>query len=637
MVQSFNGFQFKCGRFLDTASGGCYSAKTMLTTKKGAGAVHILFLICSAIFLFSGCSEPGPKALLEGERLLAERKLDQAIPRLQEAVELLPQNAQAWNHLGLAYQYSGQPSKALENYKRALEINGNLAAARHNLGHLYFEQGQYGAAAADLTTYVILEPKNAEAWNKLATAQLRHATQLTGNEKNLWLQSAKQNFETALKFDQDPHIYNSLGVIELQRGRARDSVRYFNLALQKQSNYPPAILNLAVVHHGYLNDKRVALQRYREFLAYQPRSSRLREVEAAAHQIERELSPPQYVTNLVAQVLTAPRPQVSAPAIVAQQPPPAPREVKPEGRVEAPRYVSPRNEPSQAKPQAPTVAPSRPIEVTQLPEEKPVKAAQDIQAQPENPPVIVPQQEVANSTEQQSPAPSAAAATDTKQRLIKRLNPTSWFKDKTNQPVPPKTQSAPVAVKPLAPATTAPVRDLPPAPKVSYPRYRYSAPAAPKQGNRSEAGRAFNEAAQAQRQRDSAKALELYRQATKADPSFFEAHYNLGLVALERNSLGEALAAYETALAISPDSANARYNFAFALQRANYLPDAINEFEKVLARNPRETRAHLSLANIYSQQPGNRSTARAHYLKVLELEPNHSQAAAIKYWLRDNP
>ena len=121
------------------------------------------------------------------------------------------------------------------------------------------------------------------------------------------------------------------------------------------------------------------------------------------------------------------------------------------------------------------------------------------------------------------------------------------------------------------------------------------------------------------------------------DPGFFEAHYNLGLVALQRKQTGEALEAYETALAISPDSANARYNFAYALQRGNYLLDAANEFEKLIARNPRETRAHLSLANLYAQMPGNRSRARAHYQKVLELEPNHAQATAIRYWLRDNP
>ncbi|MBA4146657.1 MAG: tetratricopeptide repeat protein [Verrucomicrobia bacterium] len=611
----------------------------MLTTKKGAGAVHILFLICSAIFLFSGCAEPGPKALLEGERLIQEKKLNEAISRLQDAVELLPQNAQAWNHLGLAYQYSGQPGKALENYKRALEIDGNLAAARHNLGHLFFEQNHYGAAAADLTTYVILEPKNGVAWNKLATAQLRHSSLLTGTERSQWLNSARQNFEIALQFEQDPHIYNSLGVIEVQRGRARDSVRYFNQALQKQSNYPPAILNLAVVNHVHLKDKRVALQRYREFLAYQPRSSRLREVEAVAHQIEQELNPPQYVTNLVAQVLAPPRPSVSVPPPVVQPTPP--REVKPEPRIEAaPRLTSPRTEPAQQpKPKPAPVEPPPRVEIVKAPEEQPIKAAQDIPVTRESPAVTPAPAPVAKVQEEPRVAstPVDPDDKDQKKRLMTKLNPTTWFRDKTNEPAPPKIQSAP------APAKTTPVTTIPsareataPPVRATYPRYRYSSPTLPKAGNRAEAARIFNEALQAQRQRDSARALESYRRATKVDPTFFEAQYNLGLVALERGSVGEALAAYESALAISPDSANARYNFAFALQKGNYLVDAANEFEKLLARNPRETRAHLSLANIYVQQ-GNRDLGRKHYQKVLEIEPNHSQATAIRYWLRDNP
>ncbi len=120
------------------------------------------------------------------------------------------------------------------------------------------------------------------------------------------------------------------------------------------------------------------------------------------------------------------------------------------------------------------------------------------------------------------------------------------------------------------------------------------------------------------------------------DPAFFEADYNLGLVATEARNWPAALAAYELALAIKPDSPDARYNFALVLRQANYLADAVNELERLLAGHPNETRAHLALANLYAQQLHQPAKARSHYQRVLELEPRLPQAAAIRHWLDAN-
>jgi len=102
------------------------------------------------------------------------------------------------------------------------------------------------------------------------------------------------------------------------------------------------------------------------------------------------------------------------------------------------------------------------------------------------------------------------------------------------------------------------------------------------------------------------------------------------------------LTSYEYALAIQPTSfdahyIDARYNFALVLKQAHYLSEAANELEKVLASSPNETRAHLALANIYAQQLRQPAKARPHYLKVLEVEPQHPQAGSIRYWLAANP
>jgi len=133
------------------------------------------------------------------------------------------------------------------------------------------------------------------------------------------------------------------------------------------------------------------------------------------------------------------------------------------------------------------------------------------------------------------------------------------------------------------------------------------------------------------------EAAAAYKQATQLDARYFEAHYNLGLVTYLSRSYRQSLTAWESALAIRPDSTDARYNFALTLKAANRPRDAAGELEKVLTTNPNEARAHLVLGNLYAETLQDRAKARIHYLKVLELDPRHPQATAIRYWLVAHP
>ncbi len=125
--------------------------------------------------------------------------------------------------------------------------------------------------------------------------------------------------------------------------------------------------------------------------------------------------------------------------------------------------------------------------------------------------------------------------------------------------------------------------------------------------------------------------------ATRLDPAYYEAYYNLGLAAAAAGESSTSLAAYENALAIRPESLDARYNFALVLKQANYPLDSVHELEKLLNSYPNETRAHLALGNLYAQVLHQPANARQHYLKVIETDPKHPQASAIRNWLSTNP
>jgi tetratricopeptide (TPR) repeat protein len=616
----------------------------------------LIFALASVLCL-SGCTPAGPGALLKGERLIREGKYEQALEKLLTATQLLPREARAWNYLGLAYQGSGQPGEAERAYRAALTLDHKLAAARYNLGCLYLEQNKPAQAVDELTSYSLLQQGDVNCWLKLGTAQLRARR----------IDAAEKCFKTALDLHaRNPEALNGLGLIQLQRKRPQDALYFFNLALSQQPNYGPALLNLAIVSQQTPATRPLALAKYRDYLALQPRPSNWEIVSATARDLDAELNP-------------APRAAVVPPSPVPTNLGPASRTASAAARASSnlaltafPRATaasntSPARVVAQTNPPPPNLVasiskppivdsfwpPGLPtnrlpdLEVVRLPEAPTVRLAQDVT--PSSPvtqalPAAVPK------TASVPPQPtnvlpaftSKAEPKPEKKNLLQRFINPFGGKSKSD-PTPPK---AAVAVKPDAATNVTyasqTITTLPPAepvkpPPPPIPRYVYLAPAKPAAGDRHQAEVYFGQGLRDQQAGRQNQARASYMNALRTDPSYFEAYYNLGLAAYEVNDWKQALYAYEYALAILPDSADVRYNFALTLKQAGYLQDAAGELEKVLQKNPSETRAHLTLANLYAQQLAQKTLAREHYLKVLETNPRHPKSADIRYWLAANP
>ena len=486
------------------------------------------------LVLLVGCAPSGPRALLAGKRLLDEGQYPEAIQTLKTATLLLGgTNALAWNYLGLAYQHLGANAEAEWAYQRALALNRDFIEVRYNLGCLWLGQNKLEAAKGEFTAYTLRRRDAVEGFLKLG------ATQLRARE----LSAAERSFNEALSLNpQNPVALNWLGLTRLQRGKPAEAAQYFESALKQQPLYRPALLNLAIVSHHYLDDRQLALERYREYLALKPPADHADAVAATVRQLEQELGPV---------------PRASATNAVVQSSPTA----------------------NALKPSA---AP---------PPKPPTTNAARVASAPKSEPVA-------------HPTKSAGA------------NAPKVESQRTNSSVPP--------------------------PKLPPGHYAYLSPPQPLPGNRADAEISFARGLQAQQAHRLPEALQAYQLAARQDPSLFEAHYNLGLVATETGNLSLALKSYENALAIQSTSLeprsklDARYNFALALEQANYVVDAVNELEKVVAASPNETRAHLALGILYAQQLHQPAKARQHYLKVLEVEPRHPQATVIRYWLAQN-
>lgn len=651
----------------------------MVATKNQAGRGSVFLLLFAGVL--AGCMPPGPRALIEGRRLLDKGQSEQAVARLLVATSLLTTNASAWNYLGLAYHRTGQHSNAVVAYQKAVALDRELVEARYNLGALWLEQNRLDAAKTELTAYTLRRGDVVEGWLKLGTAQLR-LRELT---------AAEQSFRAALRINaQHPEAFNGLGLVQAHRNRPREAVQFFSAALKQRPDYSPARLNLATVLHQQLHDLPGALQVYREYLALKPPPPGFNAVNALAQALEQQLAAAQRTpppTNAVAQpavqvamvpvapavtatppavIATAPTVTPTAPVVTASPPvvtaiPTATNLTKPATtaveRVVSPVKVDP--PPPVAKPAtvAPDTSPA-PVVVVDLPSESVIKTTppattevaiatptetQVVETVPPVKPPLIPVE---------SPTPAEAE----KPGFFARVNPLRLFRRESKPPpqvkvLPPSETIAAVdaatpeservqdkATSNLPVPATSSLPDSPqPAAPTSFSRYPYLSPSAPAAGNRQAAERAFALGQQAQRANRLSEAMQAYRQATVADPAYFEAYYSLGLTAYEARNHRQALAAWETALALRPDSADARYNFALVLKAANYPVDAARELEKLVAANSQEARAHLVLGNLYAEQLGNSSRARTHYLKVLEIDPRNAQATAIRYWLVAHP
>ena len=242
-----------------------------------SGAIAIVALV---LFL-SGCTPPGPRALLRGKKLLERGDYAAAVAELKTATALLPTNAPAWNYLGVACQRAGQPAAAAAAYQRASTLDRDLAEAHYNLGSLWLEQNKPDAAVTEFTAYALQRRNDPEGWLKLGSAQL-HASDYPAAEKS---------FSTALTLNtNNAEALNGLGLARVERGRPRDAAHYFAVAVQYHPEYAPALLNLATVAHDSLHDNQLALKNYRAYLALSPRPANWDTVNDIANSLEQPAS-----------------------------------------------------------------------------------------------------------------------------------------------------------------------------------------------------------------------------------------------------------------------------------------------------------------------------------------------------------
>src|SRR5208283_2745265 len=105
----------------------------------------------------------------EGWQFWQAGKLAEAAAKFQQAVQLAPSDANAWNGLGWAQFNCGQSAAAEGAFQKAVGIQPDLPGALNGLGQIYLAQRKYGDAEK---YFLRAAPQAGAAWFGLARLYL---------------------------------------------------------------------------------------------------------------------------------------------------------------------------------------------------------------------------------------------------------------------------------------------------------------------------------------------------------------------------------------------------------------------------------------------------------------------------------
>ncbi len=145
----------------------------------------------------------------------------EAIVDFTRAIMLDPEVPEFYYFRGNAYAFNNQQDMALNDYKKALELDPDYLSAIGNLGKEYFKRRDISGAFRYFLSYLRLLPKD-----------------------------PKMFFGIGLNADYLA-LLNNLGWESLRAKRLPEAIRYFNSYLKLAPNDPDAYLGMALIYYNY--------------------------------------------------------------------------------------------------------------------------------------------------------------------------------------------------------------------------------------------------------------------------------------------------------------------------------------------------------------------------------------------------
>jgi len=200
------------------------------------------------------------KQLEHAAALIANNRTADAEKELSSILKVAPNEPAALNLLGTIRAKQGRLREAEQFFLRAVRTDNKYVGPHMNLAYLYTLMGQPKNTISQLKKVLLLDPKNAEALDRLARLSLAQGEIDEGIKA---IEQAEQSQPLSVT------LLVLLGDAYLRKGNAAQAEARYQLALDQQSDETDAVLGLAQVSQfkGDANTASLYLARARKMVA----------------------------------------------------------------------------------------------------------------------------------------------------------------------------------------------------------------------------------------------------------------------------------------------------------------------------------------------------------------------------------
>ncbi len=189
---------------------------------------------------------------LWASQLIRDNRTDEALSILSRALETFPSSRVIHYDMGTAYDTSGQYEKAIEEYKRTLEIEPSFVAAKSNIAGCMNSLGAEQMQSKNWDKSIEL-CKHALEWDPEfweAHKNLESATLELGREKHKagLVDEAIVHYKTVMEMNpENIDASNNLGFAFYDKGLCKEALAQFQTTLDIDPNSHDARVGLAIV------------------------------------------------------------------------------------------------------------------------------------------------------------------------------------------------------------------------------------------------------------------------------------------------------------------------------------------------------------------------------------------------------
>ena len=134
----------------------------------------------------------------------------------------------------------------------------------------------------------------------------------------------------------------------------------------------------------------------------------------------------------------------------------------------------------------------------------------------------------------------------------------------------------------------------------------------------------YNEANQLFGRGDYERSAEKYRTVLEMEPSYFRAHFQLGVVRTRLGEYDQAIEHYQKAVDISPTYAKGWFALGLTYQRNGNYAEALRSLDKATTADPAHAKAFAQKGTIHLKQGDNKS-AESEYKFAIQADPTYSK------------